>query len=278
MLILLSVAAALACPATTASLDHDIAEATARYLALDLDGFDAASSAVLAEATCLVEPASPATAAGLHRTRALRAWVARDTPGMLAALAAMRAAAPETPIDPRLVPPGSRLHEVYEAARPDAGRMAALPGGGWVVDGRPDALLAPLARATLVQHLDPGGGAPETWYFPVGADLDQLAPTPAPLAPEPLPVAGSQVAALPTTLRPAHTSRTLAIGSGAALLVGAASLLAAATTRAEYLASGPEDGPREDLYALNIATGTAGLAGCTAAVGLFAGAVWVGQW
>lgn len=283
MLILLA-GVALACPATDASLDGDVAAATERYLELDLPGFDVASATVLAEASCLGEAASSATAFGVHRTRALRAWVERDAPGMVAAFAAMRAAAPDAVLDERLAPRGSRLREVYDAGRgAPEGRMAPLTGPGWVVDGRPDALLVPLDRATLVQRLGPDG-APRSWYFPTGAVLDALElPTPA--------VGAARAAIPPVSSAPfltdavsslrdrhPHPSRALAIGSGAAVLVGAASFAVASVSREAYLATGPEDGAREDLYTANIASGVAGFAVSAAAAGLLVGAVVVGRW
>ncbi|MDP2306959.1 MAG: hypothetical protein Q8P18_13120 [Pseudomonadota bacterium] len=294
MLTLLLAGFAFACPSTRASVDESVAEATARYLALDLTGFDTASAEALAQAACLVEPASPPTVAGIHRVRALRAWVDRDAPGMIAAFAALRAAAPDQPVDEHLAPPGSQLHEVYIAVPPEsASRMAPLPGSGWVVDGRAEALLVPLDRATLVQRAGIGGSIEQSWYFPLGARLDPLfpaslvsdplvsdplspgAPFPGPPGPTSLPEAVATAAGLTRTPRP---SRTLAVGSGAALLVGSAALVAASVTRAEYLASGPDAGAREDLYTLNVAAGTAGFTGCAAAAGLFLGAVLVGRW
>jgi hypothetical protein len=274
VLTLLAAAAAFACPATGQSLDEGIADATARYLALDLLGFGAASASVLAEAECLAEPASPATVAGLHRTRALRAWVDRDAPGMIAALSAMRAVEPDVPIDEHLAPPGSRLRDVYDAAGPASeARMAALPGPGWVVDGRADALLVPVDRATFVQKIGPDGAIGRSWYFPMGAAPESLFPDAVP----PAPLLGNETRIV-TVEHPRRPSRGLAIGSGVALALGAGALAAASVTRAEYLASGPEDGAREGLYTLNLVAGTAGLTGCAAAAGLFAGALLVGRW
>lgn len=276
MILLLAAQAMAACPATAEALEIDAGRALDAYRALDLEAFGTASAAVLAEAACLTDPATPELAARVHLVAALRAWVDKDGAGMLARFRGMRGAQPTLDLDPAYAPPGSRPRIFFEMAGEPAGaRAVPLPtdaGRRWDVDGHIDSIpVLPADRAVLVQRLGPGDAVERSWYFPVSVALADVVDLPPPTAPV-------DAAPVPRVRPPPGPSRRL-LGIGAVTAgVGVAGLVSAGLLREAYIEAGPGDGTLDGLYAANLASGSVGFAACAVGAGLATVAVVQGRW
>jgi hypothetical protein len=134
---------AYAAPCTTPVLPSDITakveNAMITWATLDEDGFSESADAILAAVPCLSAPLSPAQAAGVHRVRALQAFLAGESESAVLAFRAAIAAEPTYTLSEKLAPQGGKLWRLYQqavdAGRPGAGRL--VPPDGYVayVDG-----------------------------------------------------------------------------------------------------------------------------------------------
>lgn len=280
--LLLLVRLALAgCPAAAEDVRAGTADAYAAYAALDVDAFGGKAASTIEAAGCLQGPISPQDVARLHLVTALRAWVGRDGPGLLAGLQGVRAADPSATLDAEIAPPGGRVRGFWDSAGEGGGKVVPLPtanGVRWRVDGRESDLpVLPLERAVLVQRLDAAGAQVGVWYFPRGGSLATVAPE----AVAPLPVETVAAAPLPSPpreplLRP--TSRKLALGSVLAAGAGAAGLVVAVQARDDYRAAPLSAGPLDDLDERNRVAGIAGWSAVGVSGALLGAAVVVHRW
>ena len=240
-----------ACPSTLAQVDAGIAKALGTYVD-NPDAFRAAAKAARDEAACTTESLPPMTVARLHLMGAMDAVVARDSAGLAASVAGMRAAEPAFAPPGDVAPVGSTLHTAYASA-PAPSPTAALPtveGKRWRVDGRAEVpALVPSARAVFVQLESLESGAVErNWYTPTGA------------APEAFAKDLKLPKAKATASHPRRGRHAIMLGATTATLAGAGLLYARASgARSSFDATAPlgadatdaaRDALRDELRAL----------------------------
>ena len=149
------------CPATGATLASVLDAAESALGTMNTPAFREATDVALADATCLGDSVSPATAARLHRAVGIRSFLDKDSQRVVEAFAAARAVEPDYRFPAALVPPDHPLRAAYDSATPANGGAAALPppvAGRIEFDGTPS-IARPTTRPTLALYFG-GDGAP----------------------------------------------------------------------------------------------------------------------
>jgi hypothetical protein len=240
-----------------------LAEATAAYRDLDLDGFRSRLERIRDEVPCLDTAVDRGQAAQVHFAYALGAVLDRDQDRMLRAVRGVLAAEPSFEPDDDIARPGSDLHVAFQLARrPRDPAVEPLPEGAWVVDGEMGATDVPIDRNTLVQRVDVM--PVRTWYVEGPTLPEGLAP---------------EVAAPPLEVAPARRRSRPLLAAGVGVgLASAASLASAAVLKDRYY---DEENPPENPDQVRSWNHVAGIGGWTLAVGaasLGLGAVVLGEW
>lgn len=170
-LLLLSVALA-ADPCGSDALAEGLARARARWVALDLEGFQAQVTQVDATLRCLTVPIPRSQVAALHEVQALAAWARRDEPSVEAALRSLLVTSPGWRPGADLAPEGSGFHGAWQrSVQAGKGPNHLLEGPLWI-DGL-QAYTVPSERASFVQVLS-DGAPPQSWYLWGGALPDPV--------------------------------------------------------------------------------------------------------
>jgi len=267
------------CPAELSGLRADLDAAEAAYGDFDFETYSQQVVALLADAACLSELLTPEDAARLHLARALDGWVRRGEVGELAftrielALRGLMAADPDYAPPDDLMPEGSQLRAIYDAAKSvGAGQSDPLDGEGWLVDGGAVEGM-PLERLSVVQFS--GAEGVETWYIEgasVPGELRELMRITARSS-----RSGDEELPTDAIAEAPRTSRALLVSGLAAGALAGAGLGLAAWSHGEYLAESERD-EAEGIYTLNRVSGVGGFAAAGVAGGLVVSAVLVGRW
>lgn len=200
MILLLALAgspAHAACPAPTTAADvlTPLADAAAKFGAMEVDGFLSDTDQAFAALPCLSEKADRALAAEVHRMRGLRAMVDRDPDLARRAFAAARAIEPGYGFPVSVVPEDNLIRAEYSALNATTGALAPVPepgGGALSFDGRDTGNRRPTEFPTLVQYVDADGKVVTTAYLLPGAGMIDYPLKSA--APDPLPIEPPKVA------------------------------------------------------------------------------------
>ena len=249
-------AAASDCPAGVQQLAVVADRAFDAYTLLDVAQFQQNVQTLQVLIGCLEEPLSHDLAVSLHRIYALGAWLQDEPNASVASWRASIALEPRVVPGDDLIPPGSRILELYQQAV-EAGPGEEAPSGvqGLRVDGTASGTY-PTQRASLVQHPVEEGW--QTAYI-YGT----------------LPAAFVQPPSSGWSARPRSQRLLIAglvAGTGAGLGLGSAALL---KTRYEGLSAGDTG---NGLLVANQAAGLSGYTLGAASLGLTASAVIVGAW
>lgn len=163
-------------PYTTSDLIDALDSAEQNFKKQDAPAFAASEAIVATRLQCLTEPLVPDVLSRVYLTEALRAFLAKDTPHVASALAAMAASNPGYQLSLTLLPDGHplRLAMVPASLLIREPVALALPkmDVGWIeVDGthRTD---APTNRDVILQRFDGAGVITETQYIHAGEPLD----------------------------------------------------------------------------------------------------------
>lgn len=254
------------------ALADALAEARARYAAVDEAGFRDAMARSEAALACMREPVRRPNVAEWHRTTALLVAVDGGAGSRERVIAGLRAG---LEIDPTLsIFPGA-LPENYWVARYDEARAltlgAAVPlTGPVVVDG----VSGGSRRAglpALVQCLDDGGGV--QWTRVIGADEPAPAcvPAPAPAPAETSPVALNAQLSDPCEGRLSRGATWGLVGAAGAFALGSAGLYLWNDALYDTYTSWPATGDRDAYDAQRVrvnAVGAASVASGALAAGL----------
>lgn len=150
-----------------AAFDARIAEAEARYAALDPEGFLAAREQVLLALDC-TDALTPVVATRLHRLQALTAFTSGQDQQTQWSLAAWRRLEPEATLPEALVPAGHDLHGLAaEDALEPASALRVDPADGLevTVDGSA-AVRVPTDAAVLLQATPSDGAVQSAYHYP----------------------------------------------------------------------------------------------------------------
>jgi len=268
------------CPSDLAGVRAELDVAEAAYGEFDFETYSLQVVSLIEDAGCLEELLTPEDAARLHLARALDGWVRRAEVGDQAftrielALRGLMAADPDYAPPDDLMPEGSQLRAIYDAAKSvGIGDADPLTGEGWLVDGGAAEGL-PMERLALIQFS--GAEGVETWYVEgasIPGELRELMRITARAT-------RSDDSELPSEdhlSEGPRTSRALLISGLAAGVVAGAGVGLAAWSQGEYLEESDPD-EAEGLYALNRVSGVGGYAAAGVAGGLVVSAVLVGRW
>jgi hypothetical protein len=221
MIIHLFTALALAvCPQRSSPemLDTVIQLAERSFQELNPEGFESATSAAHDVLDCVNKPLSPSLAARFHRLRGFE-WfsVGEQATHVLEAFRASAIIDPAYTLPYTLVPAQHPLRHAYNAASSslrDPRISILMPQtGSLVVDGTPNQDV-PSTRPYVFQIVNNEGKATSTSHVATG----NLPPAYA--IAEKKPARTKPLRSAPVTSATPHTSRTLAISSGVAALVG----------------------------------------------------------
>lgn len=251
-------AAECAAPVAPIAVADTAARAKAAFAGLDAAAFDAAVAELASTLPCLDTPLTPAQAADVHLVDALRAFVAQDEAGTVAAFQAHHAADPEA--DPATWLPARHpalVERRYALRLDEADPRDLISSGGAVwVDGVRSEVLVPSRPAVLQAGDD--HALTSTWWHPG----------------EPLP---ERLSLREPRLSP-RVQRHLWLGSTALVAAGAATGLAlwSSSLRDEYR---DPDTPYDELDTLADTNAAAGVAAAgTGLVALGLGAALVVTW
>jgi hypothetical protein len=135
------------------------------YVTLDERGFDLAANAIAELIPCMTRPIDPPSAARLHRTMGLIAFVSGQVHASRKSWAASRLLDPDWHLPERDYPDGHPLRDVFESSVIDGEpRHETLNAATWLVDGM-EGSEAPLDRAFILQALDEEGAVAWTGYL-----------------------------------------------------------------------------------------------------------------
>ena len=166
-MLLFVVAAHAACPATGAGIAVELDAAETAWRAMDTTAFRTVTDEVVAAAACLADSVPPATAARLHRTVGLRAFLDKDFVRAGQAFSAARAIDPAYRLPESLVPAGHPIRKAYDAADPEQGSVAVMPvpaSGHLEFDGR-ETLERPELWPTLAAYVAEDGDPRASGYL-----------------------------------------------------------------------------------------------------------------
>jgi len=153
---------------------------------LDDPGFAAAYASLVEVVPCVSTPLDLRDILALHRSYALAAFVEGDMAGSRKSWGAVRTLNPTWELPDELAPEGHLLRTQFDAAPlgPEVVELELAPDGGWLIDGRPAAVV-PRDRAFVLQGADAERLIIYTGYHRALAEvplLDFAKPGPSPRA------------------------------------------------------------------------------------------------
>ena len=173
LLVVLTLTARAACPASPSALAASLDSAEAAFNELDSQKLHKATEDAQSQADCLTAPIDAATAARLHRAVGLRAFVDGDQDSARLSFAAARAADPAFVFPEDVLPRNHPARALYDQASQVApvAMPAAPPSSGTLeFDGAPS-LSRPAAWPTVAVLVGDRGEAAHSAYLSPGEPL-----------------------------------------------------------------------------------------------------------
>lgn len=140
-------------------LDAAIAAAEGAFASSDDRTMAAAIAEVKRSLACAREPVPPTMCAGVHRVRALEAWLADDRAAAVGSLRGMLHADPRADLPSGLVPPRHVLRELLIDAEETTVSSSDAKGHGWLLIDGVRSGAVPVGQPYVVQQLRDGDAA-----------------------------------------------------------------------------------------------------------------------